>query len=64
MLGWDGLGLVSFILVIFYNNSSSLDSGLITVFTNRLGDCFFIVRFIFMNYAGWFSYDFISFTSN
>lgn len=60
MLGWDGLGLVSFLLVIFYNNSSRLDSGLITVFTNRVGDCFFIFRFIFIFYRGWFSFDFLS----
>lgn len=60
ILGWDGLGLVSFVLVIFYNNSSSLDSGLITVFTNRLGDCLFILSFIFFFYGGYFSVDFIS----
>lgn len=52
MLGWDGLGLVSFLLVIFYNNRSSLDSGLITVFTNRVGDCFFIFSFMFIFYRG------------
>jgi NADH-ubiquinone oxidoreductase chain 5 len=52
MLGWDGLGLVSFLLVIYYNNSSSLDSGLITVFTNRVGDCLFILSFIFIFYCG------------
>nr|QZH55186.1 NADH dehydrogenase subunit 5 [Lardoglyphus konoi] len=55
MLGWDGLGLVSFLLVIYYNNPSSLDSGLITVFTNRVGDCLFILSFIFMFYCGWTS---------
>lgn len=63
ILGWDGLGLVSFILVIFYNNSSSLDSGLITVFTNRLGDCLFILSFIFFFYRGIFSLDFLTFNT-
>lgn len=52
ILGWDGLGLSSFLLVVYYNNSSRLDSGLITVFTNRVGDCFFIVSFIFIVYCG------------
>lgn len=52
ILGWDGLGLVSFLLVIFYNNNLSLDSGLVTVFTNRLGDCFFILSFIFIFFFG------------
>ena len=60
LLGWDGLGVVSFLLVVYYNNSSSLDSGLITIFSNRLGDCFFIVSFIFMFYAFRFSFDFLS----
>lgn len=59
MLGWDGLGLVSFLLVIYYNNSSSLDSGLITVFTNRVGDCLFILSFIFLFYSGWTSLEFL-----
>jgi len=52
MMGWDGLGVVSFVLVIFYNNSKSLDSGLITIFTNRVGDCFFIVRFLGIFFYG------------
>jgi len=45
MIGWDGLGLVSFCLVVFYRNSSRLESGLITVFRNRIGDVFFLVCF-------------------
>ena len=61
ILGWDGLGLVSFLLVIYYNNSRSLDSGLFTVFSNRVGDCFFIVRFIFISYCGWLRLDFLRF---
>jgi len=43
IIGWDGLGLSSFCLVIFYQNYYSLRSGLITVLTNRLGDCFLII---------------------
>ena len=61
MLGWDGLGLVSFLLVIYYRDRSSLDSGLITVFTNRLGDCLFILSFIFMFYSGWVTLEFMAF---
>lgn len=43
MLGWDGLGLVSFFLIVYYQNSSSISSGLFTVLINRIGDCFFII---------------------
>jgi len=38
ILGWDGLGVISFLLVMYYQNSSSLKSSLITVYTNRFGD--------------------------
>lgn len=60
IVGWDGLGLTSFLLVIFYKNSNRLDSGLITVLSNRVGDCLFIVGFVPILYSGWFFYDFFT----
>lgn len=60
MVGWDGLGLVSFCLVIYYINSSSLESGLITVFRNRIGDVFFLASFFFFMRNGVFSWDLFS----
>nr|YP_010583722.1 NADH dehydrogenase subunit 5 [Histioteuthis bonnellii]UXN83918.1 NADH dehydrogenase subunit 5 [Histioteuthis bonnellii] len=42
LLGWDGLGLVSFCLVIYYQNSKSLAAGVLTVLMNRVGDCFIL----------------------
>nr|YP_009990244.1 NADH dehydrogenase subunit 5 [Panulirus penicillatus]QNN01859.1 NADH dehydrogenase subunit 5 [Panulirus penicillatus] len=38
LLGWDGLGLVSYCLVIYYQNEKSSNSGMITVLSNRVGD--------------------------
>lgn len=52
MLGWDGLGLISFFLIVYYQNQSSITSGLFTVMINRIGDCFFLITislFIFIN---------------
>ena len=43
ILGWDGLGLVSYCLVIYYMNYKSGSAGMITVLTNRFGDCGLII---------------------
>lgn len=42
LLGWDGLGLRSYLLVIFYSNRKSYNSGIITAITNRFGDILII----------------------
>ena len=43
IVGWDGLGVRSFILIIYYQNSERIKSGVITLLTNRLGDGLLIV---------------------
>nr|YP_005351100.1 NADH dehydrogenase subunit 5 [Pseudochauhanea macrorchis]AEO93249.1 NADH dehydrogenase subunit 5 [Pseudochauhanea macrorchis] len=37
---WEYLGLVSFFLILFYNNCVSLQASVITLVTSRLGDIF------------------------
>nr|AKM70243.1 NADH dehydrogenase subunit 5 [Adelges laricis] len=54
LMGWDGLGLVSFCLVLFYQNKKSYSSGFVTVILNRLGDLFIIISLIWMlNFGSW-----------
>lgn len=37
-LGWDGLGVSSFALILFYLNIKRIHGGMITILTNRMGD--------------------------
>nr|YP_007474888.1 NADH dehydrogenase subunit 5 [Liphistius erawan]AFC77876.1 NADH dehydrogenase subunit 5 [Liphistius erawan] len=54
LLGWDGLGLVSFILVIYYQNMKSLNAGLLTIFSNRVGDvALLMVIGLMVEYGDW-----------
>ena len=54
LLGWDGLGLVSYCLVIYYHNYSSYNSGILTVLLNRIGDVMLIIRIrIIFNFGTW-----------
>nr|AFY64341.1 NADH dehydrogenase subunit 5 [Limulus polyphemus] len=59
LLGWDGLGLVSYCLVIYYQNNRSLNAGMITVLSNRIGDVGILIGIVWMlNFGNWnyFSY--------
>nr|YP_010249634.1 NADH dehydrogenase subunit 5 [Taeniothrips tigris]QTT60731.1 NADH dehydrogenase subunit 5 [Taeniothrips tigris] len=56
LLGWDGLGLISFCLVLYYHNYNSLSCSMITALTNRVGDVFIIGSISMFFSMGGFSY--------
>nr|YP_010953293.1 NADH dehydrogenase subunit 5 [Psilochorema bidens]WMQ76542.1 NADH dehydrogenase subunit 5 [Psilochorema bidens] len=54
LLGWDGLGLISYCLVIYYQNSKSYSAGMLTVLSNRIGDVMILMSISWMlNYGSW-----------
>nr|UFZ13949.1 NADH dehydrogenase subunit 5 [Taeniochauliodes attenuatus] len=54
LLGWDGLGLVSYCLVIYYQNMKAYNAGMITALTNRIGDVALLMSIAWMlNYGSW-----------
>nr|AXU98818.1 NADH dehydrogenase subunit 5 [Aporia crataegi]QWT29602.1 NADH dehydrogenase subunit 5 [Aporia crataegi] len=53
-LGWDGLGLVSYVLVIYYQNMKSYNAGMLTVLSNRVGDVMLLMVIAWMmNFGSW-----------
>nr|QAX91393.1 NADH dehydrogenase subunit 5 [Parastacus brasiliensis] len=67
LLGWDGLGLVSYVLVIYYQNEKSANAGMLTILSNRVGDVgillsislmFMLGGWNFIFYATWMGDDF------
>nr|YP_010999353.1 NADH dehydrogenase subunit 5 [Cricotopus triannulatus]WPM93199.1 NADH dehydrogenase subunit 5 [Cricotopus triannulatus] len=54
LLGWDGLGLVSYCLVIYFQNVKSFNAGMLTALSNRIGDVALLVAIAWMlNYGSW-----------
>lgn len=58
-LGWDGLGLSSYFLIVHYQTIKPSGRGLTTVIRNRIGDIFIILRgiIIISEISSWFFYN-------
>ena len=52
LLGWDGLGVTSYLLVVFYQSRKSYNAGMLTAITNRLGDVGLLISISFLLYMG------------
>nr|YP_010414756.1 NADH dehydrogenase subunit 5 [Hybos grossipes]URT60156.1 NADH dehydrogenase subunit 5 [Hybos grossipes] len=54
LLGWDGLGLISYCLVIYFQNVKSYNAGMLTALSNRIGDVALLLAIAWMlNYGSW-----------
>nr|YP_001798487.1 NADH dehydrogenase subunit 5 [Orchesella villosa]ABS57585.1 NADH dehydrogenase subunit 5 [Orchesella villosa] len=59
LLGWDGLGLVSYCLVIYYQNEKSANAGMLTILSNRIGDVALLLSISWLAiYGSWNFYFF------
>jgi len=65
LLGWDGLGLVSYCLVIYYQNIKSYNAGILTALTNRIGDVALLLGIAWiLNYGRWNYIYYLEFIKN
>nr|QWB85736.1 NADH dehydrogenase subunit 5 [Trichoferus campestris] len=65
LLGWDGLGLVSYCLVIYYQNVKSFNAGMLTALSNRIGDVALLMSIAWMlNYGSWNYIFYLDFMKN
>nr|YP_009536189.1 NADH dehydrogenase subunit 5 [Exorista civilis]AYM35220.1 NADH dehydrogenase subunit 5 [Exorista civilis] len=65
LLGWDGLGLVSYCLVIYFQNVKSFNAGMLTALSNRIGDVALLLAIAWMlNYGSWNYVFYLEFMKN
>lgn len=57
IMGWEGLGITSFVLIMFYQNKKSVIRAIYTIIINRLGDIIILIRiFNIINLRSWIFY--------
>nr|UYI30951.1 NADH dehydrogenase subunit 5 [Ceratosoma sp. HG0001] len=56
LIGWDGLGITSFALIIYYESKESQLAGFQTLMINRIGDVLIVLSMFFFLMSGQFSF--------
>ena len=56
LLGWDGLGVTSYLLVIYFQRAKSYNAGIITALTNRIGDVLILRSIGMLSFMGSWNY--------
>jgi len=56
LLGWDGLGVTSYLLVCYYSSEKRFNARMLTALTNRLGDVAILLAIALWFSGGFFNY--------
>nr|YP_009460051.1 NADH dehydrogenase subunit 5 [Auriculastra duplicata]AUT77314.1 NADH dehydrogenase subunit 5 [Auriculastra duplicata] len=56
LLGWDGLGITSFALIVYYQSFESLSAGFQTLMANRVGDAIIVAGSFFFICFGQYTF--------
>nr|YP_006576092.1 NADH dehydrogenase subunit 5 [Kulikovia alborostrata]AEM23549.1 NADH dehydrogenase subunit 5 [Kulikovia alborostrata] len=64
LIGWDGLGLTSFLLIIYYQNFKSQSAGMLTVLMNRVGDVMILLSVGVLSCQGAYTISYIFYDAN
>ena len=60
LLGWDGLGVTSYLLVAYYSREKRFNARILTALTNRLGDVAILILIALWSAHGVFNYGLMS----
>jgi len=64
LLGWDGLGVTSYLLVCYYSREKRFNARILTALTNRLGDVLILIFISLNTTPGYFNYLHIRFSNS
>nr|AIW57050.1 NADH dehydrogenase subunit 5 [Trichinella sp. T8] len=62
-LGWEGLGVSSFLLIMFYNNWKCNSSAMTTIMMNRVGDFALMIMVVTLGCGFVFDYEYVVYGS-